>query len=226
MSMTPESPLFPAYQQPLELDGAAVEFNRRANAAFDALYAAEGLAGGKMADMIDTNEIRVGIEVGHVSEGSSIARSFERHPDGSSSRLGLRPAYEEFELDGRIVESRFGRVYGRPGAPDSVLRLVAMTKDASHIPDGRGYYVARSSHGTFTFFKIETDTFSKPATSRYAGAAATIRATERPSDLEEVASGGRHNLSFKATELNATERKAMLEELEKAAAILPGRRRR
>jgi hypothetical protein len=202
--MTPESPLFPTYEAQLDEEIAERDFNLKIIAALDTIDASEAMAKDKRL-MLDSWSVSNSIADTGLEDAKNIAHSIHSGREHGNSEQRptvayISTSYDPFERSGVQCASNVAKLeppgYGQPY---TVYRLVMTTDGQRTLPDGRGYYVARSrTDGTVTMFKV-------------CGVGIGTR--------QPAKAGQDYSLLFQR--VDKQEREKILEELEKASAALP-----
>lgn len=206
MSMTPESPLFPVYEAQLDEQIAEQEFHTRMLSALDTIQKSESLRGDARL-MLDSGLVAHSISTSGLDDARSISRSVhtsneQGNRDQLPARAYMSTAYDPFERSGVQCSSHVAKIEpsGGYGFDYGVFRLVMAVKGQRTLPDGRGYYIARSNtDDTLALIKVS----------------GVISGTRLPARVGQT-------YRLHATSVtDPSERKSILEELEKAASALP-----
>jgi len=209
MSMTPESPLFSIYETQLDAGIAELDFNQRTVAALDAID--------KYHDLVQDTRLmldaqRIGHLVGGAGliDGTNISRAIystesQGNPDRRPTPAYLAPAFDEITHSDVPCVTRVAKLepVGYGSSSYSVYRVLVMPTGQRTLPDGRGYYVAKSTQDSgITVFKVVGEA-----------------ATERETRMGYARAG-------KVQEVKGADRQPVLDELEKAAAAVKAAPRR
>jgi hypothetical protein len=203
MSMTPESPLFSTYETQLDTGISELDFNRRTVAALDTIDGYHDLLRDSRL-MLDAQ--RIGSLVGSAGlvDGAQISKAiYATESQGNTDRrptpVYLTPAFDEITRRDIPCATRVAKLEptGYGSGLYAVYRVLVMPTEQKTLPDGRGYYVAKSvQDSSLTVFRVS-------------GEAATERETRMG-----------YSWAGKVEQVKGADRQPVLDELEKAAAAV------
>jgi hypothetical protein len=202
MSMGPESTLFPQYEQQLDHEIAEQQIQARLLAALNAIDNVNQTSR-DVRTMLDAYEVETALRLSSVPDGRRIGGAVytpvnDLNPKGALPTATLSPGFDHFERGGIPCATYAAKLNPVDNYSQySVYRVVLATTAQKTLPDCRGIYVARGPQDSvLTIFRI----------------------FRQPRGRLSV-SAGEHVIAAEA--ITGEARLPVIEELEKAAAVIP-----